>query len=89
MFTHSDQAEKRPPVPAGEIDRTPEIYSLFAAERLSGRVASALLGHGRCRTIGKACRMGRRWMLSLPGIGAAGMAEIEALAAELGLEVRP
>lgn len=89
IYPHGGQSPNHYPVPIGEIDRTPEIYNLFAAERLSGRVASALLGYGRCRTIGKACRMGRRWMLSLPGLGAAGLVEVEALAVALGIEVLP
>ena len=89
MFTHSLQAEKRSPVPIGEIDKTPELYRLFAADRLSGRVVNVLIGVGMVRTIGAASRRGRRWMLGLPGFGAAALREVEALADELGIEVRP
>ena len=71
------------------IDRSPEIYRLFEDGRLSPPVACALIGHGLCRSFGLACRRGRRWIRSLPGIGPKGLAEIEALAVELGLEVRP
>jgi hypothetical protein len=89
MFAHARQEEKRTPVPIDEIDRTPELYRLFVAEKLSGRVANILIGVGMVRTIGLACRRGRKWMLALPGFGAAALREVESLAAELGLEVTP
>lgn len=89
MLTHHDQEKIRHPVPVGEIDKTPEIYALFERDEMTAGAANLLIGVARCRTIGRAARLGRRHLLALPGIGRKTLDELERVASGYGVVVLP
>lgn len=89
MFPHFYQHEKRPSIPLGEVDRTPEIVALFQRDELSASTANLLLGIARARTLGFAARLGRRRLLATPGIGRRTVDELERVAARYGVQVTP
>lgn len=89
MFTHPMQHEKRQLVPVGEIDRSPLLVDLVIADALPPQAGAALVGWGLVRTLGAACRLGRRELRRLPGLGPVGLAALERIAAAHGIEVAP
>lgn len=89
MFTHSMQHEKRQPVPVGEIDRSPALLDLYLRDELTAATANILIGIACARTLGFASRLGRRRLLSMPGVGRRTVDELERVAGHHGLELRP